>query len=800
VHPAEDIHDSLFSAHDNISICDSSVDHDRSLKPGFSQRASKQRPAPDSVREPPLNTVPSLQDIISFLGRGKHLSALMQDHMWSLVLDDREPVPTCVQEQLLGALSSRVRGVNPRVAKKTPPRRNMDDSPLTHLIEALCSVLLGPVPGTAVHPHLTLWAYGVAQQVFTAEAPLPLRWGQFVLLGSAVRRGNVSLNELRAFASQDEQGAPATDLLVITVLRAVETHSLHTPLPSAETLHELEETCSSAWTLWTNRANPALTRSPFVERAVLSMVLRFSRTLGSMLGYACIERCDDLALFVEGRGHDPIAEKQVELLAVESLNYAKSVPDAPQDLPDLITRWRMTDAQAKSVISKILIRMSAGDPALAFNFFTSALSANIIPNLEATECYAEAMTHSHLGYALMQHIDHANLPNQALRRLLIPVFQSDDVRSWCNEDLERLLRVVHETTPSFILAPTHRPGLEGALLALAERGRSAIVVVATVQVNTAYPGLLQTSTVTQLMHWLVNHRQYRLAFRLFRRLAPSRRHEASQWRKALLYRFIRKGASSKMARRLDSKNDHRALVILSRMSGHRTRDTPSTIAIRSVRQLRKAVKTASAQEAPRLYTFTARVCVEARRVKAMREVMAVARHDARVNEASRAVLGNLLVQAAFRPRRGCKNRAALQFGLRVLSSLSSEFGVRPDRVTVNILVRAFATWTRGTDAAFLRMLFDHFTRTGYPAGPHGVAPFRTATMEATGGTALLRDVQGTIDLWKHVQPLYKTLIHGFRIRGDTFAAEVVKDSLNWAKDMDAVQKGSWRAETLGSQE
>jgi hypothetical protein len=77
-------------------------------------------------------------------------------------------------------------------------------------------------------------------------------------------------------------------------------------------------------------------------------------------------------------------------------------------------------------------------------------------------------------------------------------------------------------------------------------------------------------------------------------------------------------------------------------------------------------------------------------------------------------------------------------------------------------------WTQGVDAASLCILFNHFTRTGYPTGPHGVAPFKTKSVEVAAETTLLRDVEGKIKLRRHVRPLYKTFMIGFQMWEDKY--------------------------------
>jgi hypothetical protein len=118
-----------------------------------------------------------------------------------------------------------------------------------------------------------------------------------------------------------------------------------------------------------------------------------------------------------------------------------------------------------------------------------------------------------------------------------------------------------------------------------------------------------------------------------------------------------------------------------------------------------------------------------------------------------------------------RNGRLMRHVLRSKDFLVQKHGFVPDRVTINIVIKAMLRWRVHLDSRMILGLFDHLVRNGYPASKrwhtaNGV-PFGTLP----GQMPLdLSGVRQGMSFKRHVRPLYKMFIRELFLRKNSRAA------------------------------
>jgi len=182
------------------------------------------------------------------------------------------------------------------------------------------------------------------------------------------------------------------------------------------------------------------------------------------------------------------------------------------------------------------------------------------------------------------------------------------------------------------------------------------------------------------------------------------------------------------------------------------------------------------------------------RPTAARRFFVAARTDDRLAEGDRTDLGNILLTTRLQPRR--KNRIFRQVrGVFVLlNEIRAGGDWQPDRVTLNILLKAIVQWNLVVDAPRLRTLFNAILRLGYPGEPlpvveqHPHTTFDAASTFRLGRLERVISPHAPLNFGRHVRPLYKTFIMAFRARGDGQAEQFLITQFALARDAHELAK------------
>ncbi|KAG6816456.1 hypothetical protein H0H87_005939 [Tephrocybe sp. NHM501043] len=321
-----------------------------------------------------------------------------------------------------------------------------------------------------------------------------------------------------------------------------------------------------------------------------------------------------------------------------------------------------------------------------------------------------------------------------------------------------------------------------SILITSEQPTRAITVVEAIHRN-ASPTFFTTRLLLRLMRTLVRHRYIHLTHRVHRLIStdPADARAAADFRRKLTVSLARAGAN-KAAQRAYSFGVHSSCLskvwrtpreAMARAVKFNVR-SPSpkhTLAIMSI--LRRAPTHAPTIQ----YAIT--LLVRAGRASAARNVLK--RSLSHLDDKILTTIGNMILDSLLRQHL-LRNGRLVRHMMRTKEHLESEYGFKPDRVTINVLINALLRWRGMLDAMKIRSLFDHMVRCGYPASEQRRRPTgdrKDGGVNVPFGTsaASLRinvpNLGEKILFEKHVRPLYKMFVKALHARGDHSAARAV---------------------------
>jgi hypothetical protein len=762
----------------------------------------------DLASEVATEGVLSLSQVLDLSGRVDHGE---QDIVWAWLLRHQADVHPRAKSLLLSSVSRHVRrGAHLRVdgPRGTPPFKTHGSSPLAPLIDAMNVAAIGHTGNQGREYNVALWAQSTWERILRPERPPEARWKSLCLLGVAVQPTGLSGAAL-GFSSSDDGDSPrVTDWTVIGVLRALQ-NMLSAMDPASipdELIQSVDDMTGSLWNLWTGGANEDRERPMLIERPVLTVFLQLSLFIGSAaLGRSCLKRCEKKRAVVGGKKPKLGSEtEQWKHLASAWLASAAGDKSGAAHLAALLKESWVTPHLRSTVASTAIKTLLVRNLSSAHDLLSATVDSGTNVGWHTVKPYADAMVSTATVQPVMDLLSTPQRGQFPRRELLFEVMKGCHP-SWPADAVQSVAEAIPCVFADAAPLRTMRSSIERNLLLLAEVGRAQQAVGVATQLQKQHPTFLRPTWIMRLLHHAFAQRKYRAAAALFRRATAARPELMAPYRENVVMRLAQGGAHAQArstdgvtrATNVGGDNPHTAglsltadgdnnstsvLLTLSRMTGHRLRRAPSSPALRAVHALPKLLRELDSAVNPRmvqrLYANTVRACVGAHRVRAAQHVLALAVQDARVDGPTRTALANMVLTATLRPRRQVRNARVVRDGLRRLAAFGPALGAAPDRVTLNVVLRALASWVRGVDAAHLRALFDQLTRHGYPPGPRGVAPFDTTP--GARRMPLLEHMTGTPEFKRHVLPLYLTFMRGFRKRGDAYAGMVVQCALEAA--------------------
>ncbi|KAG5651722.1 hypothetical protein H0H81_007692 [Sphagnurus paluster] len=330
----------------------------------------------------------------------------------------------------------------------------------------------------------------------------------------------------------------------------------------------------------------------------------------------------------------------------------------------------------------------------------------------------------------------------------------------------------------------------------------------------ASPTFFTTRFILRLMRTLVRFRHLHLTDRLLPLISSASAPAAADFHRKLTLSLARAGAHAAARRVHNATYPRGSPTVKFRTSREAMVRAVGFRAGRPTMPTALAVIPLLARRPTHVPTITYAVTllVRARRSYAARKVLE--RSSAHLDEAARTTLGNTLLHGALTAHH-VRNGRLVRHVLHTKALLERTCAFKPDRVTVNVMIKAMLRWRGVFGAEKVKVLFDHLVRCGYPAGvrPGGANGRRSECGEdllVPFGTPMgapafsVPAMEEPISFERHVRPLYKMFVKAFYVRCDSRAAHVVlgilkeeevaamrrREDRNRAKKMGLVRKKS----------
>ncbi|KAF8150648.1 hypothetical protein B0H34DRAFT_756290 [Crassisporium funariophilum] len=285
------------------------------------------------------------------------------------------------------------------------------------------------------------------------------------------------------------------------------------------------------------------------------------------------------------------------------------------------------------------------------------------------------------------------------------------------------------------------------------------------------PDLFTTRLVLRLALQLVRHQQLHLAVELFRTFdkeAPSRSLDGL--RRKLSQRLMVAG-SRKLAGKVCRSHGGTAVPSgresLSRAVGFR-RAPMSPVLHRKILPL----MVHAGCDGPSI-RHAVSLLVRAKRIYAARKLFADSHST--LDPKTHTAIGNIILHGPMYAI-DLRNHRLVRHVLHTRDLLVREYGFKPDRATINIIIKAMLRWRAMFDSSHVRRLFDQMVHEGYPVPDqwrrkHGV-PFNTPRSPSSGALSI-PSLSAHISFVRHIRPLYRLFIKAFYLRNDIPAAKTV---------------------------
>ncbi|KAG2341324.1 hypothetical protein BDR05DRAFT_965347 [Suillus weaverae] len=528
-------------------------------------------------------------------------------------------------------------------------------------------------------------------------------------------------------------------------------------------IQEMIRSLHESWLhLMLNKSHPTL-----ISRAITTSLFRLSgAVVDPKLFAACLESSTNFRLWT-GDSSDTVEGPQLAAMAAMHLAALVQVRGCRVELVMKTLRSYSTDVQHQSVVVSAAVKdLIYRDVELARILYNIAVRSGRDIDVDTTYDLARTLPPYHavgfLKHERFSRVQVGGLLSSIARFLKETRHQHYDAHLF--DDIGISLRKLYAISPP----PIHFRGhLQFLLAELCTRGSGFQTTAMIASVIKFHSAFFQLSFLLRLVRLFLRRKQYRCALRMQKILVDARRGCAVNLRHMVTTRL---GATT--SRRLS-----RNIFIPGRKSHTLFRGgcswAPGTL-------FKSAISSGPA------YNRVLQGLIYARRSHAAK--VAFSRVASKVDTKSRTILGNTLLHGVLThpvPRNG---RCARKL-LGLLDNLVKHQQFAPDRITINIILKALIAWRTAFDYQRLRALFDHIIRGGYPAGIYSPShpPFSTPLLR-TSGTLVLSKLPPYISFEKHAKPMLKMFIKAFYLRNDVEAARTVVEILKIEQQKATLQR------------
>ncbi|KAJ7104248.1 hypothetical protein B0H15DRAFT_873827, partial [Mycena belliarum] len=708
------------------------------------------------------------------------------DLLWEIMLGERGSADTQMQERVLATIWTRLETYPYVSATRIPkPARYVYDTasgrhiPLGVTIPQLCAAL-----GASIFPHFRLylpqavrqWAVNEAKAVFRPQRPAGARWSNLAMLALYAAPTTVASGASGGTVTDED----ADTGVVWRTVFALATFERAIPHDTASDTVRLA--VRQLWRMWKDAEGAA---PPLICRVIVGAFFRLATKIrDGPLKDGCQRYCVAHELWGVRVGESKANVVQTTELFVD---YAYAVlytgaqdgenlwqgifAALPPDSAGIPWRARVSDALFRALLAQ--------DVAVAHELYEFCQQDAMAIPVESVHALALALAARYF-------------PGEALTFLSDTRFSSDQVE----ELLDHILRTLRRERHGFRdvpLADAMIPVMEQlyigtdripykrikfslrfALGVMANSERSTAAMKLMRVIHQRQPEFFSKRYFLRTMRVLVNRQQLTHAVELLRLVQHFPAPAKHNIRRKLTLRLARKGARSlaERAYRFGGVRRGRRTTreAMARAVRFRVRAPEQLLSL-------KVMPLLARQPAhPPTVRYAVMLLARARRIAAARHVLARA-HKAGLDPETLTWVGNTLLDGALRATTG-KYARLVRHVMRTRDFLVERYGFVPDRVTMNVLVKALLRWKTLVDVAQIRRLFDHMVRSGYPAAARwrreGGVPFGTHAVDgdAEGAFSTL-GLPRFISFDKHVRPLYKLFIKALHLRRDRWGARTV---------------------------
>jgi hypothetical protein len=683
--------------------------------------------------------------------------------LWRTVLRRGVNFPQHLQEKVLSAIHQRLL----KLQSKRDASHKMDLISVHELSGILLDLIFLGSPSSPSTPHeLYDWSRARLCAAFAPHLPLDRRWKHLKLLAYMnhspfqVRGGDLPL---RKVPFSQPQTASWYVMCLLSALRAA-LDDVGTSVIKAEHVKRLQDAVLVLWRMWQTdkEGHPA-----FIQRCFVASFLHFAGWTGDVvLKDACHRYCHAHKLWTAedflGSGN-----WQAQQLVVKFV----------------LTSARCNGSQWRQIFDSIQPEPDQdGLTGIVSASLSHCIRENAVRNAQSLYSFAQQR-----GLQIPVDTVHSLVTLFVLSgqtRLLAPFFRDDTPLLRCQEFLGAVLRGLINLKKARINSDlasivcnvmwklyrdTKPPSgfqqlIEYIIPVLAASGHPAHATAVAKYVISQAPYYLRIPCLTQLLRVLLRLRHFRRALSLFKSLSkhPIKRLDV----------FRRKLVLSASASPLGQQ----VALEAQRIQLDRSLPQYETISIAHALQFRlsnpdrsRALKVMPIVMRSRLDAPTVHLalCTLVRAGRTLAAKQLFKDTYTRYSTEWRTSMCNVILDGTLAPT-SSKHRQLVKRLFKMISIYTNDYDFVPDRITVNIMLKALVQWNKPDDPRWLYKLFDHIVRSGYPAGPYTKGLFNTPV--STVPLLPLPDLPADMSFKKHVKPMYNMFIKAFYLQGDAHSA------------------------------
>ena len=712
----------------------------------------------------PRHTGEAMAEIRSLIAEQSYSDPMLLECLWQLVLQPIGWSTEAARSRLLQALSSRVRQTLTVVANSTLPDSPDDPAntmPLT--IEDLVYMLTKAISCDVninghIHrryQYLIRWSLEAVISEFSLDANAPgsvdSAWSQLQYISAA---RSLSLDALEDLVQGNSEGGWSWKAVCVlarlkTILDARDPDEHYTVRQRVMEANGVQSLLRRLWFKWT----ASYESEPPIFRPLSPVIA------GSFLKFA--ERTKDVG-FVELiwpylRRNGSLSTRDVVV------DYCLAAIVCGLDVEHVlfVALAQVLPVSRSSMLKDVIVRLVDVNLTMARQVWAFGERSRIVIESDALHALA-------LKYVADGFLEEASVflsdprLNLSIKLDILDTILQRSLSVDRTFPLSRLFasisKVVYTMVRSHQLPPTASESLEEHILLGLAVHRSPWLSVTLWTIHRCWPRFFSHRFLLAAADEFIRQRRFRLALRL---LGRGNTLDDDTHRRVCLS-LVHGGAGRRAVLFLQhsTRTDNRlhSLRSLARLSRFQHVKAIRLRALRLPKLVSKTIHPAETAIAMKLLTIAGRVRSS--------NLLFEARERWPVN-ANHTAVGNTLIHASMMD--GPRRRQARQMRktLETMNRLVNEQGFVPDRVTVNILIKAMLRWTKAVNAKAVRALFDRMVRSGYPVAdalPPGFTPFGTDT--SSGAQFQVPEMSSPISYSAHVRPLYKMFIKALYVRRD----------------------------------